>query len=281
MSELANIQKWLTSIIIKPGRLNDKVYMADQCYHLNHEKVILSTAGMPAMKKIEIYAKGYVLRLMECMKAEYPALLQLLGPELFNIFASAYLASVPPASPNLYDLGLYFPTFLRGTLPKEKVSEEPSIYDLPVEVAIFERSIAEASRSKGIEGRGKESTYDNQMLYLLDTTSIRTSPCLILLQLHFPLAEFIKAVQRLENPPTPDIKESFAAISRSGYIVQIGDLELWQWQFLKALQNHNDYLVAISIASQKCGVNSDSLMADLMLWIPLALKSGYIYRDGL
>ncbi|SFD15328.1 Putative DNA-binding domain-containing protein [Chitinophaga sp. CF118] len=279
MSELAKIQKWLTSIIIKPGRLNDKIGMADQFYQLNHTEVIRQDGSMSSGQKIEIYAKGYILRLMECMTAEYPILLHLLGEKLFNTFARSYLVEMPPVSTDLYDLGLNFPAFLKASQPKNKVSDEPTMLDLPVELAQLERALAEVSRCKGLEGLEKESTDDNQMLYLFDTASFKTSPCLVLLQLHFPLTGFIKSVQHGEDAITPGIKESFVAISRKNYIVHLNDLELWQWQFLKVLQSNNNYLTAISIAAGNSGISNGTLMAELMLWIPIALRSGYIYRD--
>jgi hypothetical protein len=277
MSELANIQKWLTSIIVKPGSINDKILLADQHYGLDHTEVIRSAANLSSGQKISIYARGYVLRLMECMSAEYPALQQLLGKQLFETFVKAYLVHVPPSSPDLYDLGKNFAAFLKASQPK---NTNGNMFDLPVELAGLERAVAEVSRCKGLEGTSHDTETDDTVLYLFDTGSIKPSPCLMLLKLQFPLAGFVRSVQRGEEATTPLMGETLTAISRKNYIIHMHDLETWQWQFLKALQTTNDYMSAINTAADTCNIANSTLMADLMLWIPVALKFGYIYRDN-
>jgi len=111
MIELANIQHWLTSIIINPGPLNERIRSADQVYKLDNDKVVRSSYNMNSGQKIGIYARGYVLRLMECMLAEYPAVHYLLGEDLFNTFVRTYLINLPSRSPDLYDLGKNFAAF--------------------------------------------------------------------------------------------------------------------------------------------------------------------------
>ena len=222
MSELANIQKWLTSIIVKPGNVNDKITMADRHYGLKHTEVIRPAANLTSGQKIGIYARGYVLRLMECMQAEYPTLKHLLGDELFDTFVKAYLVNMPPTSPDLYDLGVNFAAFLKASQPKN--SNDNPMLDLPVELAMLERALAEASRCKGLEGTGTVSI-DNTALYLFDTHAIQTSPCLQLLDLQFPLTGFIKAVQQGTEALTPAIAQSYVAISRKDYIVYMHEVE--------------------------------------------------------
>jgi len=277
MTELAHIQKWLTSIIVRPGAINDKILLADQHYGLKHTEVIRPAANLSSEQKISIYARGYVLRLMECMSAEYPALQHLMSKDLFETFVKAYLVQVPPSSPDLYNLGKKFATFLKASQPK---SADDNMFDMPVELAGLERAIAEVSRCKGLEGTSQGTERDDTVLYLFDTGTIRSSPCLMLLKLQFPLVGFVRSVQRGEEAATPVISESFTAISRKDYIIHMHDLEPWQWQFLKALQHTGDYMGAINITAATYGIENSTLMADLMLWIPVALKFGYIYRDS-
>jgi hypothetical protein len=279
MTELAHLQKWLTSIIVRPGAIDDKILLADQHYGLKHTEVIRPATNLSSGQKIGIYARGYVLRLMECMDAEYPALQHLLGKELFETFVKAYLVQVPPSSPDLYDLGKNFPRFLKASQPPN-TGYHNAMFDLPVELAIFERALAEVSRCKGLEGSAHQNEADDSVLYLFDTNTLQASPCLTLLQLQFSVTDFVKSVQRGTEASTPAISESFIAISRKDYIIHMHDLEAWQWQFLKALQHTGDYMASINIAAATCRIENSTLMADLMLWIPVALKFGYIYRDN-
>lgn len=46
-----------------------------------------------APARLDIYARGYVLRLLECLRAEFPILLALVGDQVFEMFASSYVWS--------------------------------------------------------------------------------------------------------------------------------------------------------------------------------------------
>jgi hypothetical protein len=277
MSELANVQRWLTSIIIKPGKLNDKIALADETYKLTNTSVIRSSASMSSGQKIGIYARGYVLRLIECMSAEYAAVQHLLGDDLFNTFVKAYLLQSPSRSPDLYDLGKSFPEFLKASQP-ENNGDDDAMFGLPVELAVFERALAEVSRIKGLENMEIAGSDNEQVLFLFGTAAFQASPCLTLLQLQYPVIDFIKAVQRGEEAALPDKKHNYVAISRKNYRVNMHQLEPWQWHFLQSLQSTGNYMLAVDSSARASGTTKDTLMADLLLWIPLALNFGYIYQ---
>jgi hypothetical protein len=277
MSELATLQKWLTSIIVRPGMLDDKINLADEHYQLKNDKVIRSSLKLSAIQKIEIYSKGYILRLLECMEAEYPALNKLLGQNLFHMFVKAYLVQLPPNSPDLYNLGEAFPAFLKASQPQKNNSDEDVLmYDLPVDLAMFERCIAEVSRIEGLENRVEEGA-DNQMPYLFNTTAIYTSPCLKLLNLQFPLVDFVQNVYNDLEPEIPVKQDSFVCICRKNYRVNFHELEAWQWHFLNSLQDKSNYMAAVIDAATACRIATDTIMADLILWIPVAISFGYVY----
>ena len=277
MTELANIQRWLTAIIVKPGTLNDKIRLADEHYQLKNTEVVQPSSRLTSAQKIEIYARGYILRLMECMEAEYPALCHLLGEELFHTFVRAYLIEQPSTSPDLYDLGKNFAAFLKASQPKNVESAQE--FDLPVELAMLERSLAEISRVKGLEGITSNIDHHNGVLYLFDTTNILASPGLILLKLNWPLANYVKAVYKNHETEIPEKQDSYLAISRSHYRISFQEIEQWQWCFLQALQGAGNYTAAVNMAAKQCGLLKDTLMADLILWIPVALNFGYIYKN--
>lgn len=277
MSELANVQRWLTSIIVKPGALNDKIRLADDHYKLKNDKVIRPSERLSAIQKIEIYSRGYLLRLLECMDAEYPALKNLLGEELFQTFAKGYLVHQPPTSPNLFNLGENFPAFLNASQPANNDSER-AMFALPVDLALLERTISEVSRMEGLEGRSEDKPEANLLHYFFDTLAVKTSPCLKLLQLNFPLTEFVRAVYKGEEPNIPERQTSYIAISRKNYRVFFYELEEWQWHFLSALSNSDNYLDAISTTSTSCKISTDIIMADLLLWLPVANDCAFIYR---
>jgi len=278
MSELVTLQKWLTSIIVRPGMLDDKIRLADKHYLVKNDKVIRSSLRLSSSQKIEIYTKGYILRLLECMEAEYPALNKLLGENLFHTFVKAYLVQLPPNSPDLYNLGESFPAFLKASQPLKTNSDtdDGQMYDLPVELAIFERCIAEVSRIEGLENRA-EGTIHSQMPYLFNTIAISISPCLKLLKLQFPLVDFVRDVYNDVEPEVPVKRDSLVCICRKNYRINFNELEGWQWHFLDSLQQRSNYMAAVMDTASTCGIAADTIMADLILWLPVAINLGYVY----
>jgi len=277
MSELATIQRWLTSIIVRPGTLNDKIQLADDHYKLKNERVIRQSGRLASAEKIEIYSRGYFLRLLECMEAEYPALKNLLGEEVFQTFVRVYLIHQPPSSFNLFNLGESLPAFLKASQPRNNEMEN-DVFDLPVDIALLERTISEVSRMEGLEGGGAVAFDKNPMLYLFDNSAIKPSPCLKLLKLQYPVAEFVKSIYRQDEPQIPNKQISYIAVSRKNYRVFFYELDEWQWFFLFALKNSENYLEATSAASLQCGIPVDNIMADLILWLPIALDFVFVYK---
>jgi hypothetical protein len=277
MTELANIQRWLTSIIVKPGTLNDKILLADEHYGVNNETVIRSSIKQTSEQKIGIYARGYILRLMECMEAEYPAVCNLLGEELFHTFVKAYLLKLPSTSPDLYDLGLNFAAFLKATQPRNVGVEQAEQFDLPVDLALLERALAEVARVKGLED--KTTNTETELLYLFNTSNIIASPSLKLLKLGWPLTDYVRAVYQQQEAEIPEKQSSFLAIGRLNYRVNFQEIEPWQWHFLQNLQATNNYMEAVINTSIETEIPKDTLMADLLLWIPVATNFGYIYKN--
>lgn len=279
MAELATIQKWLTSIIVRPGKLQEKIFLADQHYHLNHTDIVTGSEDLGAVEKIGIYARGYILRLMECMEAEFPALKYLLGDQLFDSFAGAYLSRLPPNSFDLYDLGKKFPDFLEASQPAGLIAESENLsYHLPVELARLERALAEVSRMPGPEGSGRNLQPEALPFFLLTGTDFQTAPCLKLLRQKFNLTGFVKAIQHDKKPDSPAEEDTFVAVSRVNYAVVMYNLENWQWHFLAALESTHQYGPAIDLCAVNCGISKDELLANLLLWLPVAECSGLVFR---
>ena len=87
-----------------------------QRYVLTGEKGILSAVvdgpRLDASGRLDVYAHGYRLRLIEVLDADYPALHTLAGDELFEQLARAYIAAHPSVFPNARWFGIHLPHFL-------------------------------------------------------------------------------------------------------------------------------------------------------------------------
>ena len=65
-----------------------------------------------AQGRLDVYANGYRLRLIEVLDADYPALHVLAGDDLFDRLARAYIAAHPSVFPNARWFGQHLPDFL-------------------------------------------------------------------------------------------------------------------------------------------------------------------------
>jgi hypothetical protein len=71
MNSLIKVQEWLQTILISRGDLSQKINIAQQKTSLKADDMIRSDNGAIIHDRLDIYASGYVLRLLECMRAEY------------------------------------------------------------------------------------------------------------------------------------------------------------------------------------------------------------------
>jgi|SRR6185312_1657725 len=278
MNELLNVQKWFTSILVKPGTVIEKIALADRHYGLNHQQIIDATEKLSAPEKIGIYARGYFYRLLECMRAEFPALRELMGDELFETFVRSYLVNAPSKTPDLFDLGRDFPAFLKASQSTldPHLYPDPAVFDLPVEMAVLERTLSEVSRCRGAEDTADPPMTPEQLTWAFGMNDFKASPALRLLRQQFAIINFVRSAYHEEKAPAPEKRETFVAVSRKNYNVRMLELEKWQYEFLHALQSGENYRTAIEIAVDVCSIQTDALMADLLFWIPLAIDTGYL-----
>lgn len=96
--------------------------------------------GLAARERVAIYANGYRMRLLECLRAEFAGLARLLGEPLFEGFALDYLRAQPSTSYTLHELGAGFPAHLARTRPDTASEREPWV-DFMIDLARLERLI--------------------------------------------------------------------------------------------------------------------------------------------
>ena len=138
---LQAIQYWFSEVLRSRGDLGQKIENAKSLNALSLPEIVKDTGnGLSAYHRLDVYASSYVLRLLEVFKAEYPILLQLMGEELFELFAKAYILTYNPQSRSLVNLCQHFPRFLAETHQKNPSDADYTLYQFPVEIARYERA---------------------------------------------------------------------------------------------------------------------------------------------
>jgi hypothetical protein len=77
--------------------------------------------------RLGVYIDAYVLRLLEALRTNYPAVRQLLGDEDFDHMARRYLAAHPPSESSIRWFGVLLSDFLRTATPYADI---PSMAEL-------------------------------------------------------------------------------------------------------------------------------------------------------
>jgi len=273
---ISQLQHWMKTVITAQGNLQQQVASAEKLHHLRAEDIVVSD-HLPADMRLGIYSGGYLLRLLECLQADFPALCSFMGEQVFGLFAKAYLLSHPSRSYTLFDLGQGFPSFLQETRPQKHQmgSKGDAMLDLPISLARLERARLEAMRSPGTETAAPNAE-NASWSFWMGPVMLQAPECLRLPVLDFPLMSFYRELAQNRRPEPPAPQRSFTAISRKNYRITMMELEEWQYIFLQACNRPATIPDAATITATACGRQYDAVLADLYLWLPVATDNGLI-----
>ena len=213
--DLAATQRWMQQALLRPERLEDA------------DSIVCATANLTGSEQIAIYQRSYALRLLVCMREQFPALTHALGAELFDDFGREYLRDRPAENWTLHDLGHRFPAYLADIRPD---ADSPEAWiDFIIELAHFERKIFVMFDAPGPEGTAlaDPSTPD---------TGLTLQPCFDLAAFSFPVARYYHAVKAGSDPPLPAPEPSCVALVRRDYIVRTISVTPLQHDFLKLMR---------------------------------------------
>ena len=272
------LQHWMKTVVTERGSLSEKLQSASRWHGLSIEDVVAEKGGLSAQTRLSIYTSGYVLRLLECMRADFPALRNFVGDSVFDAFAKAYIISRPPRSPSLYDLSADFPQFLEETKPQKSPldAQLSSMLDLPSELARLERARAEVMRAHGTENDTVRAEPFAPFAIFNEDITLQATPCLRLLELKFPLVDFLRRSDQGKRPEPPMPRISFAVIGRSNYRIHMEEVALWQLAFLKACEHPTSLYSAVQHAARESGKETASVLAELVVWLSVAMEFGFL-----
>ena len=268
----------MKTVVIERGGLAEKLDVAARRHGLRAEDVVAERRGLSVCERLAVYTSGYVLRLLECMRADFPALRGFVGDSVFDAFAKAYVITMPPASHSLYDLGADFPRFLEETKPTTWALDAgiSGMLDLPPELARIERARAEVLRAPGTEDDPPATEPLSPFAVFGEGPTVQVTPCLRLLEMKFPLVDFLKSSdlgQRAE-PPTP--RTSLVAMGRSNYRLHVEEISDWQFALLRACERPTSSYPAVRVAALETGREPGQVLAEVAVWLPVAFELGFL-----
>lgn len=279
-SHLARVQRWMQAVITHPGGVSHGADSEAARAHVNAgdehiEQVICRSRNLTSQQRLDVYASAYWARLLECLQEDFPTLRSLLGDEVFDEIALAYLRACPSQSYTLNELGARLPGYLEATRPREEASDDWSRF--LVELATLERAIAEV-----FDGPGGEQLprLDAARLAALDAdrwpaARLVPVPCLRLLEFQWPVNEYFTAQRHGGPRPRLEPAENFLALSRREYVVRRFPLSRPQHALLSALIAGQCIGEAIEQAAASSDTSLDELAEHLQRWFSLWTAEGF------
>ncbi|GAU65718.1 hypothetical protein SSP35_02_00850 [Streptomyces sp. NBRC 110611] len=231
---LAAIQRWMQDALLAPGgsARPTGAQMAEVAAMADVADVVAASGRLTAEECFRIYYRGYRLRLLRCMRGQYPGMVHLLGRELFDRFALDYLDAHPSRSPSLDGLGAGFPGHLARTRPDADSDTGPDTgpdadsggtpheewIDLLIDLARYERvfaAVLDGPEADPDSGPGPDPAPDSGSGSDPGSGS-RTQ----LFEARFAVHRYAAAVRRGEDPAPPTAEPVRLALScRNGTVV--------------------------------------------------------------
>ncbi|HEY0174937.1 MAG TPA: putative DNA-binding domain-containing protein [Pedobacter sp.] len=274
-----HLQHWLKDVIVSPGDLEQKLSFAQHRHNLTEHQVISREGKASVEARLSVYTTGYILRLTECLAADFPLLKKFIGDEVFYVFAQSAIAHLPSSSYTLSELGNSLIRFLELSKPGTATEDQAGLFDLPIELAKLERTIQEVIRASGTENT--ETPFNisfEAMIFQADQISITVPGCLRLVKTKFPMKTFFRGLKGTswEHDELPLPAPAFMAISRKNYRVTMDEIPEWQYEFLQACKQGTGLLAAVHESAHLSGRSKDEILGEIYLWLPNFVASGFI-----
>lgn len=219
------------------------------------ETVVLPSRQLTSLERLEIYGSSYYLRLLEVMAGEYPTSRRILGPEEFERVCRRYIARYPSSSRLLNVFSARFPAFLARTLPRTNRN------GVAVDTARIERAMEDV-----FDAPAAEPMTAAEFAAVGETTRLRVSPALVLLELRYPANAYMNALRRGERPRVPRPRATFAIVFRRGFQVLRRDQEPEQFRLLQALAAGKPLAAAVRASIGGRSSSADRVARRLGRW---------------
>ena len=171
---------------------------------------VLARPSLPALERVEIYARMYLHRLADAVAEDVPHTAAMLGHDRFVDLVREYLSEHPSRSPDIGQVGRHFGAWLRG--------REELRADLP-DLAILERARSEVRTAPDAPVAGAR-TLQGLPPEAFPATRFDFTPSLRLLHLHHDVRALWDALdENRDDRPAPARGETTLAVWRQEFKV--------------------------------------------------------------
>lgn len=153
------------------------------------EEFVKPNDRLTAMERVEIYARSYWFRVLDCLYDDYPGVHSIIGVKCFMKLTTAFLAECPSESFTLRNLGSRLPQFITDnpafTAPRTA---------LAVDMAWFEWAQVVA-----FDGMALPPITEDEILDAGPALKVALQPYLGIMQCSYPVDEFALALKKRDS----------------------------------------------------------------------------------
>lgn len=147
---------------------------------------IKPNALLTSVERLEIYARSYWFRVLDCLYDDYPGVRAILGERRFMKLATAFLAQFPSASFTLRNLGSRLPQF---------VIEHP-VHSAPRTALAADMARFEWAQVVAFDGPALPLLTQEEIIAAGPALRVSLQPYVTLLQCAYPVDEFVLALKK-------------------------------------------------------------------------------------
>ncbi len=270
---LPRLQRWMQAVIEHPGTAGEAVASPAARAELEPDeigRVIRPSKSLSSAERVGVYQGMYLLRMVEALENDFPAVAHLLGDDDFAELVTAYVGVHPSRTYTLNRLGDRFPEFIRsarGIRRKAFVADLARLESLVTEV--FDAPESAAWPAEEI-ARVPENAWPGAVL--------RPSAALRVAAFAYPVNAYLQSVKDDQHDhPATGRRPTWIAVYRKNYEVWRLDLSKPAHDFLAALVNGRPFGKAVATATRGLqGSAGDRLFRWLRDWVAEGLFQGIV-----
>ena len=270
---LPRLQRWMQAVIEQPGSPDEAVASAAARAELDPAQIqslIRPSSTLTAVERVGVYQGMYLLRMVEALGNDFPAVAHFLGDASFARLVTRYVAAHPSRSYTLNRLGDRFPEFIRAS---RAIRRRGFAADLArLELLVTEAFDAPASPAWPADeiARVPEEAWPDAVL--VPAAALRVAA------FGYPVNAYLQSVKDDDHDhPAAERRPTWIAVYRKDYEVWRLDLSKPAHDFLAALAKGRPFGKAVAQASRGLqGPPGEALFRWLRDWVAEGLFQGVV-----
>ena len=262
---LAEIQAWMRWIITEPDGVQAALERPEERFNAEPEPSCLmaveETPGFSRRERLDVYAEGYYLRILQSMGEDYRAVQRWLGDGEFRSLISDYLLEHPSRNPELLEVGSKLPEYLASWLDD---GESPFLPDLAkLEWALASGFFAENQKEWDREGLGRKTPEE------LAELKLEAAPATALVEADWVIGELRMKLRAPDwdshkiRPEPPLQEKRYLVVYRDKLLPQVDRVGRAEFMLLQCAKEG----LSLGVACDRLGELADVTPELLFQWL--------------